>query len=294
MKFGFHISIAGGFSKVVERAMALGCETIQFFSRNPRGWTYASLDDEDVALFRRDVGKADIDPVIVHMPYLPNLAHAAGDHYSKSVDSLIEDMKRCGKLGARYLVTHIGKRMDTSEEAGIESVVKALCLAFKAVRNDTVILLENTAGMGTEIGYSFDHIHRILAGVDEADRLGVCVDTAHGFEAGYDVATKTGLNRMLKELDETIGLKHLRLLHLNDSKTPQGSRVDRHWHIGQGEIGKEGFRLIVNHPKLKHLPAIMETPKDSEDDDKKNMKMVRSLVAIRQMNTKGRISHKQS
>lgn len=278
MKFGFHISIAGGFSKVVERAVPLGCETIQLFSRNPRGWKYSSLDDEDVATFRKDISTAEIDPVVVHMPYLPNLAHSKGDHYNKSVDSLVEDLKRCEILGAKYLVTHVGKRMDSSEEEGIVSVIKSLNTAFKKVKNDVMVLLENTAGMGSEIGYTFEHIGEIIGGVNKSGRVGVCFDTSHGFEAGYNVATKNGLKQMVKKFDETIGLDRLCVLHLNDSKTPLGSRVDRHWHIGQGEIGKEGFRLIVNHPKLRHLPGIMETPKKEEGDDKRNMKVVRGLV----------------
>lgn len=278
MRFGFHISIAGGFSKVVGRAQEIGCETIQLFSRNPRGWKYGPLDDADVTQFRKDVDVAGIDPVVVHMPYLPNLAHSEGEHFSKSVDSLIEDLKRCQILGAQYLVTHVGKRMEASEDQGIQSVVKALNSAFKAVRNDVLVLLENTAGQGTEIGYTFDHIREIIDRVDHSERLGVCFDTAHGFEAGYNVATKNGLDKTLREFDEMIGLNRLRVIHLNDSKSPHGSRVDRHWHIGQGEIGREGFRLIVNHPKLKSLPGIMETPKKEEGDDKRNMKVIRELV----------------
>ncbi|MFQ6105356.1 MAG: deoxyribonuclease IV [Candidatus Glassbacteria bacterium] len=278
MWFGFHISIAGGFSKVVGRAAALGCNTIQVFSRNPRGWRYGPLDQDDVARFRKDVEGAGIDPVIVHMPYLPNLAHCRGEHFSKSLDSLCEDLKRCQALGAQYLVTHVGKRMESTEEEGVRSVIRALNTAFKRVKNGLLVLLENTAGMGSEIGYTFDHIQEIIANVAEPERLGVCFDTAHGFEAGYDVATRAGLDRTLKEFDEKIGLDRLRILHLNDSKTASGSRVDRHWHIGQGEIGRTGFRLIVNHPKLKHLPGIMETPKKDEGDDRRNMETIRSLV----------------
>ena len=265
---------------MVERAEILGCETIQLFSRNPRGWKYSPLDEEDVVQFRKDVEEAEIYPVIVHMPYLPNLAHSEGEHFSKSIDSLIEDLKRCQTLGAQYLVTHVGKRMESSEEYGVQSVVKALNTAFRNVRNDVLVLLENTAGQGSEIGYTFQHIQEIIRSVKEPERVGVCFDTSHGFEAGYNVATKSGLNTMLKEFDEMIGLEGLRVLHLNDSKTPLGSRVDRHWHIGQGEIGLEGFRRIVNHPKLKHLPGIMETPKKEEGDDERNMKTIRSLVKI--------------
>lgn len=278
MRFGFHISIAGGFSKVVERAKKKRCETIQLFSRNPRGWKYTPLDKEDVKKFRKDIENSNIHPVVLHMPYLPNLASPDPDLFKRSIDSLIEDLKRAEYLGASYLITHVGSRLDSSEEQAIIRMAEGINQGLKRVKNKVILLLENTAGQGTEIGYSFSHIARIIRLIEDKRRIGVVLDTAHAFEAGYDFRTEEALNKTLKEFDRSIGLKRLKLLHLNDSKTDIGSRVDRHWHIGEGKIGEEGFKNIVNHPLLKDLPGIMETPRKSDKEDLKNMAKIRSLV----------------
>src|SRR3990172_5303666 len=278
MRFGFHISIAGGFSKVVERARIRGCETIQFFSRNPRGWKYGPLDKEDVETFRSTVKSSPLFPIFLHLPYLPNLACSRSKFYSPSIKSIVTDLQRAEQLGAQYLIIHIGHRMESSEDEAMEAVSKGINQAFEKVENSVILLLENTAGQGTEIGYTFDQIEKIIDQVDGKERMGVCLDTAHTFEAGYDLSKPEGTESMLKSFDKTIGLKRLRLLHLNDSKTPLGSRKDRHWHIGEGYIGREGFRYLINHPLLKHLPGIMETPRMDTVEDLKNMKVIRSLV----------------
>ncbi|MEO0132013.1 MAG: deoxyribonuclease IV [candidate division WOR-3 bacterium] len=279
MRFGFHISISGGFRKVVERAVAKNCETIQLFSRNPRGWEFGDLDLEDVKEFRDKIKTSGISPVVVHMPYLPNLATTARLEFDKSLKSLIAELDRAQKLGAQYLVMHIGKRLTASKEEALNQVVKGINTAFQKVKNEVILLLENTAGMGSEVGYNFSQIKMIFDQVREPDRLGVVLDTAHIFEAGYPIHTKDGLDKTLKEFDRLIGLKKLYLLHLNDSKTDLGSRIDRHWHIGEGKIGRDGFRIIINHPLLRHLPGIMETPRKTDNDDIKNMKVIRSLVS---------------
>lgn len=278
MRFGFHISIAGGFARVVERAQKKGCETIQFFSRNPRGWRYTPLAPEDVKVFRESLSRTGIHPIFAHMPYLPNLASPDKELFSRSVDALCTELERCEALGAPYLITHVGSRLDSTEEAAIERMSQGIELAFNRVRNRVMLLLENTAGGGTEIGYKFEQIARIIAGVSERGRVGVVLDTAHAFEAGYDLKTAKGLEETLEEFDRLIGLKRLHLLHLNDSKTPLGSRSDRHFHIGEGEIGLEGFHRIVNHPRLRDLPGIMETPRRTDLDDEKNMAQIRALV----------------
>lgn len=278
MRFGFHISIAGGFSKVVERARAQGCETIQFFSRNPRGWKYSLLDQKEVDAFRLSIQSSNLHPIFLHMPYLPNIASRESEFYSRSINSIVEDLQRAESLGAQYLITHIGHRMESSEDEAIEAVSSGINQAFERGSNQIILLLENTAGQGTEIGYSFEQIQKIIAGVDQKKRMGVCLDTAHSFEAGYDLSKKDGIERAIESFEQTIGLKRLHLLHLNDSKTPLGSRKDRHWHIGEGQIGLEGFRYLVNHPLLKHLPGIMETPRKDTVEDLKNMGVIRSLV----------------
>ena len=278
MRFGFHISISGGFSKVVEKAEIRGCETIQFFSRNPRGWKYDSLDHDEAETFRTSIQSSNLSPLFLHLPYLPNVASKESNFYSRSIDSIVTDLERAEQLGAPYLIIHIGHQMESSEDEAIEAVAWAINQAFDRVRNSIVLLLENTAGQGTEIGYEFGQIKKIIEGVEERDRIGICLDTAHSFEAGYDLSNKDGIERTLETFDQTIDLKRLHLLHLNDSKTPLGSRKDRHWHIGEGYIGLEGFRNLVNHPLLRHLPGIMETPRKDTVEDLKNMEVIRSLV----------------
>jgi deoxyribonuclease-4 len=278
MRFGFHISIAGGFSRVAQRAHARGCETIQFFSRNPRGWKYSPLKKKEVKAFRSSIHSAVLFPIFLHMPYLPNIAAAKSKFYKRSIHSITTDLQRAEQLGAQYLIMHIGHRMESSEDQAIETVSQGINQAFEKVKNAVVLLMENTAGQGTEIGYTFDQIKKVFEGVHDRQRMGVCLDTAHSFEAGYDLSNEDGIERTLDDFDQTLGLQRLHLLHLNDSKTPLGSRKDRHWHIGEGYIGLEGFRHLVNHPLLSHLPGIMETPRKDTVEDLKNMKVIRSLV----------------
>lgn len=278
MRFGFHISIAGGFRKVVDRAIKKQCQTIQVFSRNPRGWQYPKLDKNDIKEFQQKVTESGISPVYVHMPYLPNLATPEKRLFQKSLSSLITELERTETLSAQFLIMHIGSRMSSSEPDALKRVCEGINYAFTKVKNSVILLLENTSGMGSEIGYNFAQIKIIFDNIDENDRLGVVLDTAHIFEAGYPIHTKTGLEKTLREFDELVGLKKLYLLHLNDSKTDLGSKIDRHWHIGEGKIGKEGFRNIINHPLLKHLPGIMETPRTDDKEDLKNMKTIKALV----------------
>ncbi len=278
MRFGFHISIAGGFSKVVERAKVRECETIQFFSRNPRGWKYFPLNQKEVEEFHSSIQSSTLFPVFLHLPYLPNIASLASKFYKQSIDSITTDLERANQLGAQYLIIHIGHRMESSEDEAIEAVSRGTNQALERVKNSVILLLENTAGQGTEIGNTFEQIKKIIDGVHQKGRMGVCLDTAHSFEAGYDLSNKDGIEKTLEAFNQTIGLKRIHLLHLNDSKTPLGSRKDRHWHIGEGYIGVEGFRYLVNHPLLRHLPGIMETPRKDTVEDLKNMKVIRSLV----------------
>ena len=278
MRFGFHISIAGGFSKVAERAAVRGCEAIQFFSRNPRGWKYDALNEEDVEAFRSSINPLNLFPVFLHLPYLPNLACPQSKFYKRSIQSVVTDLKRAEILGAQYLIVHIGHRLESSEEEALEAVRFAINQAFRLVPNSTILLLENTAGQGSEIGCSFEQIQAISGGIEQSERIGVCLDTAHAFGAGFDLSTGEGLEKTLESFDRLIGIRRLRLLHLNDSKAPLGSKKDRHAHIGEGFIGIEGFRNIVNHPLLKDLPGIMETPRTDTVEDLRNMKVIRSLV----------------
>lgn len=278
MRFGFHVSIAGGLSKVLGRARERRCETIQFFSRNPRGWKYGPLDSEEVKRFRKDFEDRAIWPIFVHMPYLPNLASPNSQLYSTSVDSLVEDLGRAEALGAEYVVTHVGSSLGKSADFAIGRVAQAVNRSLARAKNSVILLLENTAGSGSEIGSSFEQVAQIIKLVDYPDRIGVALDTAHAFEAGYDFRTETAVEKTINAFNSIVGLEKLHLVHLNDSKSDLGSKADRHWHIGEGKIGLEGFSYIVNHRAFRNIPGIMETPRKDTDEDLKNMKVVRSLV----------------
>ncbi len=278
MRIGFHISIAGGLFRAVARAEKLQCETMQLFCQSPRSWAGAQLDEHAVAAFKKARLAARIAPLAVHMPYLPNLATTRDDLYRKSVEALCHNLQCAHQLGADYLVVHPGNRGDDSVETACGRVAHALNQALEQVPTKTVILIENAAGQGSEICNTFEDISAIIRAVKKRARLGMCLDTAHAFAAGYDIASKKGLDNTLNILDKTVGIKRLRLLHLNDSKTPLGSRADRHWHIGRGHIGLSGFRRIVNHPLLKNLAGIMETPKKTDADEIMNMETIRKLM----------------
>ena len=237
-----------------------------------------SLDHQETEAFRESIRSSHLYPIFLHLPYLPNIAFRNSPFYSRSIDSIVIDLQRAEQLGAPYLIIHIGHRMESSEEEAIEAVAWAMNQAFDRVRNSILLLLENTAGQGTEIGYEFGQIKKIIERVEARERIGICLDIAHAFEAGYDFSNKDGIEKTIDSFDQTIGLKRLHLLHLNDSKTPLGSRKDRHWHIGEGCIGREGFRYLINHPLLKHLSGIMETPRKDTVEDLKNMEVIRSLL----------------
>lgn len=278
MRFGFHISISGGLKFVAERAKSLKCDCAQIFSRNPRGWGYAPLKKDDVEEFKQTTKAAGLAPIAIHIPYLPNLASPNNSLYRQSVDALIEELRRAEILGLPWVVTHVGKAMGEPEKDAMKRVTDALIETLSKVPGETVILLENTAGQGSEIGYRFEQISHIIESAAPGKRLGICLDTCHAFAAGYDLATRKGLENSLKELDSLIGLSRLYMLHLNDSKGKLGGRLDRHWHIGEGFIGKDGFRRVINHPILSGLPGVMETPR-GEKEDKRNMRAIRALVA---------------
>ncbi len=274
MRFGFHCSIAGGLFKALERAKALECDTVQFFTRNPRGWRYSPLDPKEVNTFRHLARALDLSPLVVHMPYLPNLSTPDPGLYARSVESLKVEVTRCRELGVNYLVTHVGRATDGKPRWARRRVARALMEALEL--EGPMILLENTAGQGLEIGAGIAELGSIIELAGGSPRLGLCLDTAHAFQAGYPIHRPEGLEALMAEVNCHVGLGRLRLIHLNDSKTPLGSHVDRHWHIGEGEIGLDGLKRIVNHPLLRDLPAIMETPYSLEWD-KINMGRVRAL-----------------
>jgi deoxyribonuclease-4 len=278
MRIGFHVSISGGFSLAVQRAYELGCSTMQIFSRNPRGWTVKPLDKDDIIKFKRLREQYDIGPVFVHTNYLINLASSRPDLYQRSIEQFVIDLERTEHLGAEYLVTHLGSASDQEPEWMIDRVADALNMAMQLHKPQATILLENTAGEKGDVGYTFEQVSEVISRLRNKDKIGICYDTCHGFAAGYDVRTKQGVDTVAKKIEETVGLERLKGMHLNDCLKDFNSRVDRHWHIGEGKIGEAGFKALLNHEAFKDVPKIMETPKETEEDDPRNMKKVRSLV----------------
>jgi len=276
------MSIAGGLHNALLAAEAHGCSTVQIFTRNASQWKPRPLSDEDVALFRQTLRKTRLRYPTAHDSYLINLASPDEALYQKSIDAFVIELERAERLGLSYLVTHPGAHLGSGEEAGLVRASQALdevhrrCPGFK-VRT----LLETTAGQGTALGHRFEHLARILELVGEPRRLGVCLDTCHVFAAGYALAPAREYQATMREFGRVIGFSWLRAFHINDSGKPFGSRVDRHAHIGRGQLGLEPFRLLVNDPRFRSRPMILETAKEDgicKDMDRVNLATLRGLV----------------
>lgn len=277
-RIGVHVSIAGRIWESLERAKALGCNAMQIFSRNPRSWQASEFDSSDIENFKKLKIDYDIAPVAVHIPYIINLATPIDGLYKRSIVAYIEDIARADVLGAEYVVTHLGSHVGTGEDKGIKRFSAALNQIVNRTKPMTMVLLENTAGSGSCIGYKFEHIKQIIDKLDHPEKIGVCLDTAHTFESGYDIKTKAGLEKTLKKFDTLIGLDRIKVVHFNDSLSTISSHVDRHQHIGKGNIGLAAMKRIINHPKLKRAAFIMETPKNSDKDDKMNLAIARKMI----------------
>lgn len=280
MQVGLHVSIAGSIDKAVDNAVATGCSAFQIFTRNPRGWAAKPLTSNDASIFKEKLAKTKIDrfATVAHMPYLPNLSSPEDDPFARSLDSLIDEVKRCSKLGIPYIVAHLGSHKGEGDKKGIEMLVKAFTKAAKDTSDDVMILLENTAGQKNSVGSDFDQLASILFQLKPAKRFGICFDTCHGFVSGYDMSTEKGAAATLEKLDKAIGFEHLKILHLNDSKGEIGSNLDRHEHIGLGHIGEKGLGYIIKTINRKKIPIILETPIDERRDDVGNLKKVKELA----------------
>lgn len=281
--FGAHLSIAGGCHNALLEAQARGCQTVQLFTRAPSQWSGRELSDEDVRLFRRTLRQTRLRQPTAHDCYLTNLASPDEALYRRSLETFLAELQRAERLGLCYLVMHPGAHLDSGEEAGLVRVAAALDeIHLRSPKRKVRVLLETTAGQGSTLGHRFEHLARILTLVAEPDRLGVCFDTCHVFAAGYALAPAAEYQATMRAFDRTIGLRRLCVFHVNDSLKPQGSRVDRHAHIGRGQLGLEPFRLLVNDRRFRNRPMILETPKEEgeeKDMDAVNLAMLRSLVA---------------
>ncbi len=275
------MSISGGLAKAIDRGIAAGCGVIQIFTQNSNQWRGKAVSDSDASLFREKREEAGFNDIVSHDIYLINLAAAPGEVRDKSLAAFFEEMERCARLGIDKIVMHPGSHLGEGEETGIRRIVKAFDTLLEKGGDFTgKILLENTAGQGTNIGFRFEHLREIRDRSAFPERFGFCFDTCHAFAAGYDFTTDEGYCEVFDEFDRLLGLENLLAFHCNDSKKGLGSRVDRHEHIGRGTLGLSGFRLLMNDERFARIPKILETPKgDHEEMDAVNLKTLRDLVS---------------
>jgi deoxyribonuclease-4 len=284
------MSIAGGLPRAVDRAKASRCQALQIFTKSAGQWRARALPDEEIALFRRRVDDTGIRPVVAHNSYLINLAAAAPLLRAQSIAALGEELDRAESLGLEGLVMHPGSYTTGTEEDGLQMIGDGIAtLLAQRPHGKTMVLLEHTAGQGTNLGHRFEHLAAILDRLDGSPRVGICLDTCHLLAAGYDVCTEAGYDQTFRELDRIVGLDRVKVFHLNDSKKPCGSRVDRHEHIGKGCLGLEPFRRLLNDPRFAGLPMLLETPKletpaskrrsDVDPWDARNLRTLRKLIA---------------
>lgn len=283
MLIGVHTSIAGGVQNALIKGHELGCPTVQMFVTNQRQWKIQRLPAENVISFKKIREEHQMGPLVAHGSYLINLAAPDPLNYQKSIEALIAEFDRCGQLGLDYYVIHPGSHAGAGVKEGIARVGASIQTLFNYCEaSNCKLLLEATAGMGNALGAKFSELAEMLAAAGDSERVGVCLDTCHIFAAGYDIRTPAGFDETIREFDREVGLGRLFVVHVNDSKTGLGSGVDRHEHIGRGNIGKEGFRLFLQDERTRHLPFILETPKGKDpagrDYDKLNLGVLRRLA----------------
>lgn len=275
------MSIAGGPANALLRGRSIGCDAVQMFTRNPNRWASKDLTSDQIRDFQRARESTHIEPVVAHSSYLINLATPDEALWQRSTEALIVELERCRQLGILGYVLHPGAHTGSGEEAGLSRVAEALDKALRETQEGgVVVLLETTAGQGSNLGYRFEHLAWVIEHCERAVRLGVCFDTAHALAAGYEFRQPESYQRMWRRFEAIIGPSRLRAMHVNDSRYDLGSRVDRHEHIGKGFVGLEAFRMLVNDPLLRHVPMLLETPKGQDmQEDTENLALLRGLVA---------------
>lgn len=286
MNLGAHISVEGGLANVFPRAAACGARAVQLFTKSERQWAARPLEDDAVAAFKKAREAAGVRWVFAHDSYLINLASGVPYLWKKSIDAFVEELGRAEALGLDFVVTHPGSPGAAGESNGLIQMVRGLDEIHRRTKGFKArILLETTAGQGTTVGWRFEHLAKMIRGVKEPGRVGVCFDTCHVFAAGYDLRTKPAYDVVMEQFSRTVGLEKIEAFHLNDSKKGLGCRVDRHEHIGKGELGLGGFRALMNDPRFADTPMVLETPKD-DDMDAVNLKLLRGL---RKSKKKGKV-----
>lgn len=277
MKFGVHMPQKGGFKKNVERVAGLGCQSIQVFPGNPTGWKMGKLDEKEVNKRAALLDEYNIKPLVVHSAYLINLASVNAEFLAKSRTLLKQTMERAFFYRSPYVILHTGNHGGQGPEKGLEQIVRVIKEDMPGWPHEVKLLLENTAGSGTALGASFEELAEILSHFPQ-HALGVCFDTAHGYAAGYDLSSKKGVEETLSRFDAAIGMDNLYVIHVNDTYVELGSKVDRHDHIGEGNIGREGFSAFLNYGWPKDMPVILETPENGTGWDRINLETLRDLA----------------
>jgi deoxyribonuclease-4 len=278
LRLGVHTSIVGGISQSVERAVSLRCTTMQIFSHNPRQWKHYPLSEEEAERFKTLRHYHDITPVFIHASYLINLASFSNRLQKKSIKLLSYELMNADMLGAEYVVLHTGSAASSDEKKARMRAVRGIVKAVRAHEYRARLLLENTAGERGDITSSIATLADIINACRSEVIGGICIDTCHAFSSGYDVRTREGIEKLMVELKTSIGLDKLKLVHVNDSKRPLASRIDRHEHIGKGFIGTRGFKNILSDKRIANVPKILETPKKSENDDKANIRRIIRII----------------
>ncbi len=284
MRLGFHLSVAGGPQRAAREALEMGLGCLQIFAGSPRSWRHKPLDQEQADRFQRLCARAGLDPVVVHAPYLLNLASPDDELWQRSVAALAEQMERARLLGARAVVVHPGSRRGRGLDWGLARVARGVSRALEHSRGQVECWLENTAGGGGQVGGTLSQLALILerlAGMPAA----VCLDTAHAWGAGYRLDGPRPLARFLDRVEALLGLERVCLWHLNDSLAPRGSHRDQHTHLGRGGLGKEGVRAVVSEPRLQEAAFIMETPKDRAGADRRNLAFLQGLINASRRNS---------
>ena len=265
MFFGAHVSTSGGMEKAPQNGLSLGCEAIQVFTKNQMQWKAKPLSSEDIARYKTTFKQSGLHVAVSHDSYLINLGSPQDSTLKQSLDAFVDELERCEQLGIPYLVFHPGSHVGSGEKTGLKRIAESLNWVLGQKKGCvTQLLLETTAGQGSNLGYTFEQLAEILDEIRDKDKMGVCVDTCHIFAAGYDLRTPTAYEATFKELHDVIGLKNVKAFHLNDSKKELGSRVDRHENIGNGHLGLEAFRLLVNDRRFEGIPMMLETPGGDE------------------------------
>jgi len=277
-RLGVHTSIADGIHLSLERAEALGCDTLQIFSHNPRGWAVKTVSEEDVSIFKSLRIKFGISPVYIHTSYLINMASGDRTLRKKSIALLVTEMERADAIGADYVILHTGSASGADENISRKRAIWALNEIARMGKWNAGLLIENTAGKRGDISSTIIDLSEIMTGVKWSLISGVCIDTCHAFAAGYNIRYNTGIQKISGEIGRYIGFDKLKLIHLNDSKGDVGSGIDRHEHIGLGKIGTKGLKQFINCQPFKDVPLILETPKKKESDDLGNLKKVRRML----------------